>query len=114
MMAGRSAFTHQIVQTIPVTSWSDVTGQSGYANETMIELTGTSAAVFMSVYPVSLYSITPDDYDALGRQILGWQSPPANRSVFLRFAPEMQGASRLLLPSSSPSFQFADVCERRR
>lgn len=78
----------------------------------MIELSGTDAAVFLTVYPYQGFNtVSVADFSALGEQILDCESrshaatrearradAPAstdqknlNRTVFLRYAPEMQG-----------------------
>jgi hypothetical protein len=57
----------------------------------MIERSGTDAAVFLTVYPTSGFdAVTTDDFTALAKQILDYQQN-LNRTVFLRYAPEMQG-----------------------
>lgn len=57
----------------------------------MIERSGTDAAVFLTVYPTSGFdAVTTADFDALAKQILDYQTTN-NRTVFLRYAPEMQG-----------------------
>lgn len=68
------------------------TGTGGLANQSKIEATGTNASIFLTVYPQTLLNQTnTTDLELLGQQILFYQSAPYNRTVFLRYAPEMQG-----------------------
>lgn len=61
-------------------------------NQTLIENTGTNASIFLTVYPQTILSQSNvTDIQLLAEQILFYQSAPYNRSVFLRYAPEMQG-----------------------
>lgn len=82
-------------------------------NQSMIEATGTNASIFLTVYPqvppftvhsapaaklttparsqTSLDLTNSTDVALLAEQILFYQSSPYNRTVFLRYAPEMQG-----------------------
>lgn len=56
-----------------------------------IELSNSTAAVFLTVYPyLGFGNVTTDDFTALGNQILGYETN-YNRTTFLRYAPEMQG-----------------------
>jgi len=88
---GLNASVIQISQTIPLMPYNWVTGAGGMAPEYFIEESGTDAAVFLTVYPMSgLYNITQDDYTALGNQILNY-TENYDRQVFLRFGPEMNG-----------------------
>ncbi|BGP12272.1 hypothetical protein JCM10213_000033 [Rhodosporidiobolus nylandii] len=82
---------YQIAQPIPLPPYNYTTGAGGVAPENMIERSSTDAAVFLTVYPTSGFSaVTDDDFTALGRQIYDYQAN-LNRTVFLRYAPEMQG-----------------------
>lgn len=89
--SGHNAAAFQFSQTIPLTPYSYVTGAGGAINETLVELSGTSAAIFLTVYPTSLSGIADSDLQALANQILSYQSSPLNRDVYLRYGPEMQG-----------------------
>ncbi|GAA5954071.1 hypothetical protein JCM21900_005398 [Sporobolomyces salmonicolor] len=81
----------QIAQAIPLPKYNYTTGAGGAAPENQIELSATDAAVFLTVYPTSGFAaVTDDDFTALGQQILNYQQV-LNRTVFLRYAPEMQG-----------------------
>ncbi|CEQ38579.1 SPOSA6832_00009, partial [Sporobolomyces salmonicolor] len=81
----------QIAQAIPLPKYNYTTGAGGAAPENQIELSATDAAVFLTVYPTSGFAaVTDDDFTALGQQILNYQQA-LNRTVFLRYAPEMQG-----------------------
>ncbi|GAA6010200.1 hypothetical protein JCM10207_005663 [Rhodosporidiobolus poonsookiae] len=81
----------QLAQEIPLPPYNYTTGAGGAAPENMIERSGTDAAVFLTVYPASGFdTVTDDDFTALGKQILDYQVN-LNRTVFLRYAPEMQG-----------------------
>ncbi|KAH8919848.1 glycoside hydrolase family 26 protein [Atractiella rhizophila] len=76
----------------PIVEYDAATGIGGEINETLIELTGSSAYVFMTVYPVGTFDfVSTSDYEALGKQIARYMAAPYNRQVFLRFAPEMNG-----------------------
>ncbi|KAG0146342.1 hypothetical protein CROQUDRAFT_133191 [Cronartium quercuum f. sp. fusiforme G11] len=88
---GFNAYAFQFAQTIPITPYSDVFGTGGSINETLLELSGTSAAVFLTVYPLSLGGVSDGDLTVLANQIATYQTAPYNRDVFLRFGPEMQG-----------------------
>jgi len=69
-----------------------VTGSGGSIDETLLEATQTNASLFLTVYPTTtLDLINSTSLTLLGEQILEYQSSPYNRSVFLRYAPEMQG-----------------------
>lgn len=69
-----------------------VTGSGGEIDETLLEATQTNASLFLTVYPTTtLDLINSTSLTLLGKQILEYQSSPYNRSVFLRYAPEMQG-----------------------
>lgn len=83
-----SAF--QIAQQIPLPKYNYTTGAGGPAPEYLIEQTQTDAAVFLTVYPSALDAVTDDDLVALGAQLKSY-TDDFNRTVFLRFAPEMQG-----------------------
>ncbi|GAA5975084.1 hypothetical protein JCM11641_000025 [Rhodosporidiobolus odoratus] len=80
----------QIAQSIPLPAYNYTTGAGGAAPENMIERSSTDAAIFITIYPTSLSAITDDDFTALGKQIYDYQAN-LNRTVFLRYAPEMQG-----------------------
>lgn len=81
----------QIAQDIPLPKYNYTTGSGGAALENLIELSGTDAAVFLTVYPYQGFNtVTVADFTALGEQILDYQKN-LNRTVFLRYAPEMQG-----------------------
>ncbi|CAD6574881.1 MAG: hypothetical protein CYPHOPRED_005532 [Cyphobasidiales sp. Tagirdzhanova-0007] len=88
---GYNASVMQISQNIPLDPYNYVTGGGGIGPEELIEFTTTDAAVFLTVYPINgLLNITPNDYTLLGNQLLNY-TENYNRSVFLRFAPEMNG-----------------------
>jgi hypothetical protein len=113
---GRNAGVFQIAQSIPVTPYNWTTGAGGNADplEWHIEQSGTDAAVFVTVYPSS-FDIANQDLVNLGNQLkncsfllsLGFfftfssvvdtrcapcvDTDNYNRTVFLRWAPEMQG-----------------------
>lgn len=55
----------------------------------MIEQTQTDAAVYLTVYP-STFNLRDADWAVLGGQLRNY-TEVYNRTVFLRFAPEMQG-----------------------
>ncbi|GAA5899065.1 hypothetical protein JCM6882_004606 [Rhodosporidiobolus microsporus] len=82
----------QLAQAIPRPAYNYTTGAGGAAPESLIELSGTDAAVFLTVYPEpnGFDGVTTADYEELGKQILDYQTTN-NRTTFLRFAPEMQG-----------------------
>ncbi|MBW0541169.1 hypothetical protein O181_080884 [Austropuccinia psidii MF-1] len=84
-----SAF--QIAQQIPLPKYNYTTGAGGPAPEYLIEQTQTDAAVFLTVYPTSIDAVADSDLNALGIQLASYKND-LNRTVFLRFAPEMQGA----------------------
>lgn len=66
-----------------------ITGGGGPAPAYQILQTSTSAYIALTVYPTT-FNIAASDYQQLGEQILNYTTN-YNRSVFLRFAPEMQG-----------------------
>ncbi|KAK4699021.1 hypothetical protein P7C70_g7244, partial [Phenoliferia sp. Uapishka_3] len=81
----------QIAQDIPLPPYNYTTGAGGAAPESPIELSSTDAAVFLTVYPTLGYDVlTTADYQALAQQISDYHTIN-NRTVFLRYAPEMQG-----------------------
>ncbi|GAA6009635.1 uncharacterized protein JCM10292_002221 [Rhodotorula paludigena] len=81
----------QMAQSIPLPPFNYTTGAGGPAPENQIERSATDAHVFLTVYPNNGFdAITDDDFTALGKQILDYQQN-LNRTVFLRYAPEMQG-----------------------
>ncbi|KAG0151708.1 hypothetical protein CROQUDRAFT_650734 [Cronartium quercuum f. sp. fusiforme G11] len=87
---GRNASVFHIAQNMPLSPYNYTTGAGGPAPEYMIENTATDAGVFITVYPTSLTILSDNDYTVLGNQILAYQKD-FNRTVFLRWAPEMQG-----------------------
>lgn len=90
---GFNASSFQFAQDIPLTAYDYVTGAGGAFDESLIEATETNATIFLTVYPTTtLDLINSTDLTALGEQILTYQSAPYNRSVMLRYAPEMQGS----------------------
>ncbi|ORY62712.1 hypothetical protein BCR35DRAFT_308942 [Leucosporidium creatinivorum] len=89
---GFNASSFQMSQNIPLDPFDYVTGSGGEIDETLLEATQTNASLFLTVYPTTtLDLINSTSLTLLGEQILGYQSAPYNRSVFLRYAPEMQG-----------------------
>ncbi|GAA6041634.1 hypothetical protein JCM8097_007782 [Rhodosporidiobolus ruineniae] len=81
----------QMAQVIPRLPFNYVTGSGGPAPENTIEESETDAAVFLTVYPTTGFNnVTTDDFTILAQQILVYQTT-YNRTVFLRYAPEMQG-----------------------
>lgn len=87
---GFNTSVFQIAQLIPLPPYNYTTGAGGPAPEYLIEQTQTDAAVFLTVYPTGLDTVTDDDLKLLGTQLQGY-TQVMNRTVFLRFAPEMQG-----------------------
>jgi hypothetical protein len=107
----------QIAQNFPLLPYNYVTGAGGPAPETLIEKTATDARVFLTVYPSDINNVTVPDLTVLGNQIADCEFRPPhfparslllgsgintgsplptdqnklNRTVFLRWAPEMQG-----------------------
>ncbi|KAH9821506.1 glycoside hydrolase superfamily [Melampsora americana] len=81
---GRNASVFHIAQNMPLTPYNYTTGAGGPAPEYVIENTATDAAVFITVYPASLTVLSDNDYTVLDQSDF-------NRTVFLRWAPEMQG-----------------------
>lgn len=89
---GFLASSFQFAQNIPMEEYDWVTGAGGGMNQTMIEETASDASIFLTVYPYTgLNMVTDQDFEDLANQILNYQSAPYNRSVFLRYAPEMNG-----------------------
>ncbi|KAI8453730.1 glycoside hydrolase superfamily [Phakopsora pachyrhizi] len=86
----RNASVFHLAQNMPLRPYNYTTGIGGPAPEYLIENTATDAAVFLSVYPDSLTNLTDNDFTTLSHQIMAYQKD-FNRTVFLRFAPEMQG-----------------------
>lgn len=85
----------QIAQDIPLTKYNYTTGAGGPALEDNIELSNSSAAIFLTVYPNKGFAaVTTQDFTDLGTQILGYAGD-YNRTTFLRYAPEMQGTWNL-------------------
>ncbi|GAA6064204.1 hypothetical protein JCM10212_001617 [Sporobolomyces blumeae] len=81
----------QMAQSIPLPKYDYTTGAGGPAPENQIERSATDAHVFLTVYPVDGFStVSESDFTSLGQQILDYQVN-LNRTVFLRYAPEMQG-----------------------
>ncbi|KAA1088852.1 hypothetical protein PGTUg99_032464 [Puccinia graminis f. sp. tritici] len=87
---GFNTSVFQIAQLIPLPTYNYTTGAGGPAPEYLIEQTQTDAAVFLTVYPTGLDVVTDDDLKLLGVQLQGY-TEVLNRTVFLRFGPEMQG-----------------------
>lgn len=88
---GINASVFQIAQLIPLPKYNYTTGGGGPAPEYLIEQTNTDAAVFLTVYPTSL-DIPDSDLNLLATQLASYTNTTTlNRTVFLRFAPEMQG-----------------------
>lgn len=86
----RNASVFHIAQKMPLVPYNYTTGVGGPAPEYLIENTATDAAVFLTVYPSDLNQISDTDYTILGNQLLAYQKD-FNRTVFLRWGPEMQG-----------------------
>jgi len=86
---GQNAYGFQQAQTIPVTEYNGTSGGGGPMKISQVTETGTTAAVYLTVYPQSLGGVSDADLEALGRQLADYQA--TRRPVFLRFAPEMQG-----------------------
>ncbi|PLW41636.1 hypothetical protein PCASD_05401 [Puccinia coronata f. sp. avenae] len=87
---GFNSSVFQIAQLIPLPLYNYTTGAGGPAPEYLVEQTQTDAAVFLTVYPTGYDTVTDDDLKLLGLQLQGY-TEVMNRTVFLRFAPEMQG-----------------------
>jgi hypothetical protein len=62
-------------------------GAGGPPPEYTIEQTQTDAYVFLTVYPTT-FNLRDADYSTLGQQLKNY-TEVYNRTVFLRFAPEM-------------------------
>ncbi|KNZ60035.1 hypothetical protein VP01_1622g2 [Puccinia sorghi] len=88
---GQNAYGFQQAQTIPVTEYNYTSGGGGQMNISQVTETGTTAAVFLTVYPQALSRVSDADLQALGQQLARYQTTLPQRPVFLRFAPEMQG-----------------------
>ncbi|KAH9443658.1 hypothetical protein KEM48_009771 [Puccinia striiformis f. sp. tritici PST-130] len=86
----RNASVFHIAQRMPLLPYNYTTGVGGPAPEYLVENTATDAAVFLTVYPAALSAISDTDYSSLGTQLLAY-TKDFNRTVFLRWAPEMQG-----------------------
>ncbi|SCV68337.1 BQ2448_458 [Microbotryum intermedium] len=92
---GQNVPVFQLAQEIPLPPYNYVTGEGGPAPARLIEATNTDAAIFLTVYPGSGFAaVATSDFTALGSQILEYQVK-YNRTVFLRYAPEMQGTWNL-------------------
>jgi len=87
---GQNAYGFQQAQTIPVTEYNWTSGGGGPMKISEVTETGTTAAVYLTVYPQSLGGVSDADLEALGRQLADYHTS-TRRPVFLRFAPEMQG-----------------------
>ncbi|GAA5846837.1 hypothetical protein JCM9279_004460 [Rhodotorula babjevae] len=87
---GNNVPVFQLSQQIPLPAFNYTTGAGGAAPESLIERSSTDAAVFLTIYPTSFAAITDDDFTNLAKQIYDYQAN-LNRTVFLRYAPEMQG-----------------------
>ncbi|SCZ90202.1 BZ3500_MvSof-1268-A1-R1_Chr1-3g01836 [Microbotryum saponariae] len=88
---GQNVPVFQLAQEIPLPPFNYVTGVGGPAPARLIEATNTDAAIFLTVYPATGFAaVATSDFTALGSQILEYQVK-YNRTVFLRYAPEMQG-----------------------
>ncbi|KAG0146197.1 hypothetical protein CROQUDRAFT_715707 [Cronartium quercuum f. sp. fusiforme G11] len=88
---GFNVSVFQIAQVIPLPKYNYTTGAGGPAPEYLIEQTNTDAAVFLTVYPTS-FNISDSDFNILGNQLAAYTNQTGlNRTVFLRFGPEMQG-----------------------
>jgi len=87
---GFNTSVFQIAQVIPLPPYNYTTGAGGPAPEYLVEQSQTDAAVFLTVYPTGLDTVTDDNLKQLGEQLRGY-TDVMNRTVFLRFAPEMQG-----------------------
>ncbi|KAH8928336.1 glycoside hydrolase family 26 protein [Atractiella rhizophila] len=87
---GLNVPVYQLSQPIPLPKYDYVTGAGGPAPEPLLEKSGTDSAFFLTVYPTSLDAVTQADMDALADQIRDYHVLN-NRTVFVRYAPEMQG-----------------------
>jgi len=87
---GFNTSVFQIAQVIPLPPYNYTTGAGGPAPEYLVEQSQTDAAVFLTVYPTGLDTVTDENLKQLGEQLRGY-TDVMNRTVFLRFAPEMQG-----------------------
>ncbi|KAL8286187.1 hypothetical protein RQP46_004675 [Phenoliferia psychrophenolica] len=93
---GYNVPVYQIAQEIPLPKYNYTSGAGGAAPENLIELSQTDAAVFLTVYPTDGFDAVSDaDFTALAQQISDYHTIN-NRTVFLRYAPEMQGLWNLL------------------
>lgn len=80
----------QLGQRIPLAPYDYVAGVGWPAFHYLIDFTNTNAGYFMTIYPDDgLAAVTDADLVALGTQIAGYEA--AGRTVWLRWAPEMQG-----------------------
>jgi len=85
------ASSFQMAQNIPLEAYNWDTGAGGAINATMVESSETDASIFLTVYPYTgLDQVTSADLTALANQVSAYQTS-YNRSVFLRYAPEMNG-----------------------
>ncbi|GAA94870.1 glycoside hydrolase family 26 protein [Mixia osmundae IAM 14324] len=79
----------QQTQEIPLVPYNFTLGAGGQGSELLIAATNTSAALFLTVYPVNITAVQPVDLEALGYQCQSYIEQ--GRPTFIRFAPEMQG-----------------------
>ncbi|KAH8921991.1 glycoside hydrolase family 26 protein [Atractiella rhizophila] len=78
-------------QSIPLDTVDPTTGIGGAIRSDLIEATQTDAAIYLTVYPNKGFeAVTDTDISQLTQQIASWKAP-VNRTVLLRYAPEMQG-----------------------
>ncbi|OAV95369.1 hypothetical protein PTTG_05428 [Puccinia triticina 1-1 BBBD Race 1] len=68
---GFNTSVFQIAQLIPLPPYNYTTGAGGPAPEYLIEQTQTDAAVFLTVYPTGLDTVTDDDLKLLGDPVTG-------------------------------------------
>jgi len=87
---GYNSPVFQFGQSIPLPLYDYVTGAGGEAQFSTVDATNTDAAYYLTVYPDSgLTNVMDSVIVSLAYQILGYQEKA--RTVFLRWAPEMQG-----------------------
>ncbi|KAI8458947.1 hypothetical protein BY996DRAFT_6410550 [Phakopsora pachyrhizi] len=90
MRLGFNVSAFQIAQGIPLPKYNYTTGAGGPAPEYLIEQTQTEAAILLTVIPAG-FNVSDQDLSDLAKQLSSYSKPPLSRTVFLRFAPEMQG-----------------------
>ena len=88
--AGLNIPVFQFGQAIPVKNTLLGNRQANQTNEALLAQTGTNAAIYITLYPEEgLAAVTDDEIDKLVAQLKGYDDKGI--SVWLRFAPEMNG-----------------------